>query len=675
MTLFTNAAPLEEEKSQSEISSENLIMAMMGISSKIDGFKKAIVALLDAGDHCVLGYSGGKDSSILALIALHTIADYAKRGGVVPRFAIMHGDTGVENPEVSKAARKDLDRMQSFIDANGLGDNGDGPTGSIHIAEPSITSDYIVSLIGGRTIGIMPDNSQSKCSVDLKIQPMTVLKNKLFKEFKKDGGRVVTLIGTRFSESSERSKNMTKRSENALVPVQGSSGEWILSPIADFTIEDVFLIFDYAKRGHFNAYSDLQSVMDLYGAAAEPGACSLAAFKGDGAKSDSCGGGIQTARFGCHMCLRVKKDSSLVNLSENNPKYNYLKNLNAFRNFIQENHYDPSKRNWISRSLDVNGNVSLSANAYSAGHCEDMLRIAISIDAREEREAEELGVEPRFTLITKKRLVAIEIYWMRYGYHTRFEAMRIWNDVRKNGNEVDVPTVENPYTKLPKNKPVKLAFKDAEYDSAFNGFRDVMSATADLDTTTSKGKQLDIAVETKYGSTQDYLEYLSCRVFGGGDTYANYLRRANNLVERGENASEDAIYEKTETAERLSFDDEGVENFFNFPELGIDYCVNKYSSHAKEVSPASGIYELLRYGFVSIKSGTSREMDRMIRMSNQINRLGIRDILNNPEALVAALEVKKDIIESIDAPILIEAPEALMMPIQQSKTNQIELFF
>ena len=616
---------------QSEISSDNLIMAMAGINDKIDSFKKAIISLLDQKEHLVLTYSGGKDSSCVMLIALHVITEYKKRGGAIPKFAILHGDTLVENPEVSKLAKNELAQVATFLVDNDLEE------GTIQIAKPSITSDYIVSLIGGRTIGVMPDNSNAKCSIDLKVQPMTALKNKLFKELKSDGARVVTLIGTRHDESAERSKNMKKRNESALEPVSNSNGEWVLSPIADFTIEDVFLIFDYAKRGHFNAYSDLQSVMALYGAATEPGACSLVAFNGTNSKEDTCGGGAGTARFGCFMCLRVKKDSSLINLSANNPEYSYLTKLNEFRNFIQDTHYDPSKRNWISRTVDADGKVTLSPNAYAVSHCETLLRIAISIDVREEREAALMGIAPRFTLITQERLCAIEIYWMRYGYHNRFEAMRIYNEIRGKGIEADIPVVEKPFAKLPKFKAIKLPFKDGEYDAPFNGFRDVMSAAADVETTTSKGKRLDAAVEEKYGSTQGYLEYLSQRKFGGGDTYANYLRRAGGLKERSANESEDAIYEETSTANRMSFDEEGMGMFFDFPELGINYCVDKYSDKAAEISPTSGLYELLRMGFVSIKSGAAREMDRMIRMANQINRLGIRNILHDPEALVVAL--------------------------------------
>jgi hypothetical protein len=154
--------------------------------------------------------------------------------------------------------------------------------------------------------------------------------------------------------------------------------------------------------------------MKLYGAASEPGACSLAAFKGSDSADSSCGGGDQTARFGCYMCLRVARDSSLENLANHDLQYSYLKPLNNFRNYIQDTHYDPSKRNWVSRTIDKDGQITISPNAYSPQHCEDLLRLAVSVDVQEEREAAKENISPRFTIITRERLVAIELYWQRY---------------------------------------------------------------------------------------------------------------------------------------------------------------------------------------------------------------------------------------------------------------------
>jgi 3'-phosphoadenosine 5'-phosphosulfate sulfotransferase (PAPS reductase)/FAD synthetase len=629
-----NVAP-EIKPKQSEESVDNLIMAMMGISKKIDTFRQAIISLLDNGDHIAIAHSGtGKDSSTVATIALDTIADYKKRGGVVPAFAILHGDTKVENPLVHKLTmgkNGELAKIGRFLEENDLAGEG-----SIHVAEPYITSDYIVSLIGGRTIASMPDND-SKCSVDLKVQPMTRLKKKVFKDLKKsDGskGRVVTLIGTRHEESAARSKAMKSRSESATRPVQGKDGHWVLSPIADFTIEDIFLIFDYAKNGKLNAYSDLKSVMELYGAASEPGTCSLSAFTDDNDAGGCTSGSL--GRMGCFLCLKIKRDFSLQQLTKDD-EFAFMKPLNDFRNYIQDTHYDPRKRNWLSRSIDDQGRITLSPNAYSPEHCRELLRMAITIDIREERAAAALGIEPRFELISRERLIAIEIYWDRYGYHSRFEACRIYNDVRKNGNVMDIPVVENPHSKLPKVKAIKLPFADKDYYSTYNGFRDAISAATGAETQISKGEKLDQATRAKYGSQEDYLKFLHLhRERGASETYANYLRRENGLKER-EEGSQDIPYENVPVSDRMTIDEEGLNMFFDFPELGIDYYVKKYGQGYKEIAPSAALFELPRLGFVSIKAGQQSEMDRMLRMSNQIHRLGLRGILSDPEALKAAL--------------------------------------
>lgn len=44
-----------------------------------------------------------------------------------------------------------------------------------------------------------------------------------------------------------------------------------------------------------------------------------------------------------------------------------------------------------------------------------------------------------------------------------------------------------------------------------------------------------------------------------------------------------------------------------------------------------------RYGVVSFKKGGHSAWDRMLRIGNQLHRHGLRDILNNPDALVAKL--------------------------------------
>jgi hypothetical protein len=214
--------------------------------------------------------------------------------------------------------------------------------------------------------------------------------------------------------------------------------------------------------------------------------------------------------------------------------------------------------------------------------------------------------------------------------------MRIYNDVRGNGNEMEIPVIEKPHTKLPKVSPVKLPFADKDYFAPYNGFRDILSAG--YETTASKGQELDDAVVSKYGTKDNYLKYLSQREFLGGDSYANYLRRERSLKEREVGGSKDIAYEATMTADILTIDMDGLNDFFDFPDLGINYCIEKYSNDSSHVSPSNGLYDLLSMGFVSIKSGAASEMDRMVRMGSQIRRLGLREILNDPDAIEEVLK-------------------------------------
>lgn len=613
-----------------------LIAAMAGIDEKIDSFRCAVVKQLDLGNSLVVGWSAGKDSSVVLTIVLDVISDYKKRGGTVPPFSIIHSDTGIEMIEVSKLAKREILKIENFLIRNDL-----RAEGSVHIATPNITADYLVGIIGGRSIAIMPDND-AKCSEDLKIQPMNRLKKQVFDSLKKGGAKeVVTVIGTRFDESGARGHAMKSRGESALVPVRDKNGSLVLSPIADFTIHDVFLVFNYAKLGQLNAYSDLQSTLELYGAAAEPGSCSLAAFASVGEK-ESCGGDTSTARFGCYLCTRVSRDASLESLSASDSKYAYLAPLNALRNYIQDTHYDPGRRNWIGRTTHNDGTITIAANAYSPEHTEELLRLALTVDARERSAAAAIGVEPRFEMITKERLIAIEFNWMKYGYHKGFQACRIYNEVQE-GARFEIPEVKRHYKALPDTAPVRVPFVDEFYGCSHTGFRDLDSLTAGLETAQSKAERDDNKyVEQHGGGIESYIDYLKARTSSAGGSYANHLRQKNGHKTPTNKHTAIASYEIVRTDSKMIFDPEGLEMFFGFPEIGIDHYVDKYKDE-DGCSPSTGLYDLLRLGVISIRSGQQSELDRIARVSSQIYRYHLRGILSDPRALIAALKDRPNI--------------------------------
>ena len=78
---------------------------------------------------------------------------------------------------------------------------------------------------------------------------------------------------------------------------------------------------------------------------------------------------------------------------------------------------------------------------------------------------------------------------------------------------------------------------------------------------------------------------------------------------------------------------EAVELFYEFE---LDRALEYYGPHA-DVAPSEAVHYLARFGVVSFKKGGHSEWDRMLRIGNQLHRLGLREILNNPEALIARL--------------------------------------
>jgi hypothetical protein len=88
----------------------------------------------------------------------------------------------------------------------------------------------------------------------------------------------------------------------------------------------------------------------------------------------------------------------------------------------------------------------------------------------------------------------------------------------------------------------------------------------------------------------------------------------------------------TETNE-FDIDAEGVEMFYEFE---LDHALEYYGPHA-EVCPSEVVHYLARFGTVSFKKGGHSSWDRMLRIGNQLHRHGLRDILNDPDALIAKL--------------------------------------
>lgn len=544
----------------------------------------AIKALFRKGIHPLIGCSFGKDSSVLLVLALRALEEVIKEQGTAPRMFVVMSNTNVENPVMEHYSRREMQKVAAYAKAKNL------PV-EAHIAQPSLSNDYLVSLIGGRTIASTPQGGR-KCTVSLKIRPVEKLKRQLAKRMgftaRNASDHFCTLLGKRRDESAVRGRSMEAAGERADTPVRypedDPRGEWVLSPIAEWTLNDVFQAIGHVRNKRWSTYSDFEALTKIYRSTNE-GLCMVNAFMKGQPKTPPC-----NARTGCWVCLHVSRDASLESLLKDD-EYAWMKPLNDFRNFILANHNRPDKRNWLARTVNDDGTINLAPNSYSPSHCRQLLQLALSIDAQEREAAAELGITPRFQLLSIQQIVGIDFLWSRYGYQPAFTACHLARAV-EHGERWQIPTADssNPVRRQGiTQRPLTLPFADHEFGHFSHGGLDWSAAVTDSVPATHQAN---------------------------GDEFA--------------------------------VDEEGAELFWSFER---DRVLDTYGPANGEGEdgrygwlPAAAAHYFLRLGTIALAKGTEGELDRMFQVSNQIQRLGLRPVLHDPEQLIQKLRAHGSIL-------------------------------
>jgi DNA sulfur modification protein DndC len=122
----------------------------------------AIDRLMEANHPCVVAFSSGKDSSVVANLTLTTAAVRRAQGKPVPPIVVIHSDTGVENPEVRRLADGELRKITRFARQYGI------PV-QVRIGQPLLYSSWPVRVISGRALPSFADSARD-CSVEWKVR-------------------------------------------------------------------------------------------------------------------------------------------------------------------------------------------------------------------------------------------------------------------------------------------------------------------------------------------------------------------------------------------------------------------------------------------------------------------------------------------------------------------------
>lgn len=231
----------------------------------------------------LVGFSGGKDSTMLASLVFDTVlsVDEAKR---TKEISVLCTDTRVEIPAIVEMVEGTLEQMRRFANERSLGIE-------VNLLRPPTEQSFWVNIVGR---GYPPPNRTFRwCTQRMKIDPV----NEFIRQRLGHWGEAVLLLGARRGESAKRAQSMARRDGgNGLGRHRSLPRVWVSNPIEFLSTEEVwaYLLQKPNPWGGNN-----RALYKLY-ANASGGECPVHIDT----STPSCG----HSRFGCWTCTVVDRD-------------------------------------------------------------------------------------------------------------------------------------------------------------------------------------------------------------------------------------------------------------------------------------------------------------------------------------------------------------------------------
>lgn len=245
----------------------------------------------------VIGYSGGKDSTTVVLLAFKMLQNLPKEERHKSVYVIS-SDTLIENPIVLSYLQQNSKYINEGAKNLGL------PlyTDMIH---PDYNNTFWANVIGKG----LPTPTSIRfrwCTERLKIKPS----NKFIEDKVKENGEVVVLLGVRKSESIARGIRIKNREIEGylLTPHVTLQNTYVYNPIVELSTDDVWAIL-LSNNGETPWGTNNNDLFALY-MGGEGGECPFTVT--NDSETPSCG----NSRFGCWICTVVKEDKSLTGFIE-----------------------------------------------------------------------------------------------------------------------------------------------------------------------------------------------------------------------------------------------------------------------------------------------------------------------------------------------------------------------
>ena len=231
----------------------------------------------------LVGFSGGKDSTMLASLIFETVLSFPIERRTKP-ISVLCTDTRVEIPAIVEMVEGTLEKMRKCSEKNNMRID-------VNLLRPPADQSFWVNIIGR---GYPPPNRVFRwCTQRMKIDPVTTFVQQRLGHW----GEAILHLGARRAESSSRAQTMAGReSRNGLHRHPDLPRVWVSNPIEFLSTEEVwtYLLQNPNPWGESN-----RSLFALY---ARSGECPIQIDT----STPSCG----KSRFGCWTCTVVERDKA-----------------------------------------------------------------------------------------------------------------------------------------------------------------------------------------------------------------------------------------------------------------------------------------------------------------------------------------------------------------------------
>jgi DNA sulfur modification protein DndC len=329
----------------------------------------------------IIGYSGGKDSTLLVQMVFEMLLELAPGDRTRP-VHILCNDTLVESPILMAYIDKMLGRLQAAAEALHL------PIVVVKTT-PDPDQTFWVNLIGRGYPA--PTRMFRWCTDRMKIAPTSnYIRTKIT-----ESGEVVLLLGVRRAESAHRAITIDRHRNAAgsrLNPHDDMKGCMVFRPLVDMTTDDVWILLLQRTPPWGGSHSEL---VTLY-RNAQGGECPLVIDK---SQAPSCG--TSSSRFGCWTCTVVEKDRSMEGFID--AGYDNMEPLMDFRDWLAKFRNERSKR-MIERR---DGRIALMGDGVTT------VAGPFTVEARQEILSRLLAVQKQvgMCLIGDDEIARIRTFW------------------------------------------------------------------------------------------------------------------------------------------------------------------------------------------------------------------------------------------------------------------------